>query len=129
MNNVKDKKIIAYKNERTKKIAYNLRKLIVRVVMAEWGRLGKEQENKPTLEYIEIGNERGDLYGALQASICECSSCRDTNDDMEYNATLKEWFCTQCAQEYRDYYHKEKEIYGDHYAKVHDDEDFYETFL
>ncbi|TKJ27387.1 MAG: hypothetical protein CEE42_03100 [Promethearchaeota archaeon Loki_b31] len=126
---MKDKKIIAYKNERTKKIAFNLRRLIVRAVMDEWMKLLREKKNKPMFECVRIENVRSDLYGALQASICECSSCRDTDDDMEYNAALREWYCTQCAQEYRDYYHKEKEIYGDHYGKVHDDEDFYESFL
>ncbi|MBA7687627.1 hypothetical protein ES703_96091 [subsurface metagenome] len=127
--NVKDKKIIAYKNEQVKNIAYNLRKLIVRAVMKEWSSLGEEQKNKSTLEYVRIENERSDLYGALVASICECSGCKDTNDDMVYNAFLKEWYCTQCAQEYREFYHEQKAIYGDRYNEYYEDEDFYESFL
>ena len=41
--NVKDKKIIVYKNEQVKKFAYNLRNLVSKVVMQEWSRLGEEQ--------------------------------------------------------------------------------------
>ena len=129
MINVKDKKIIAYKNERTKKIAYNLRKLIIRAVMDKWSRLSDEKKNKPQAERIRIENERSDLYGALQTSICKCASCRHSDKDMEYNAPIKEWYCTQCAQEYRDYYRKEKAFYGDLYEKAYDDEDFYQTFM
>jgi len=127
--NVKDKKIIAYRNEQTKKIAYNLRKLIVRAVMNEWMKLLREKKNKPMLECVKIENERSDLYGALQASLCICSGCKDTNDDMVYNASLKEWYCTQCAQEYREFYHEQKAIYGDRYNEYYEDEDFYESFL
>ncbi len=46
---MKDKKIIAYKSECSKKIAYNLRKLLTKVVMQEWSRLSDEQEGKSTL--------------------------------------------------------------------------------
>jgi len=127
---VKDKKIIAYKNERTKKIANNLRKLIVRAVMQEDRRLGDDKvKNKSQKERIRIENERSDLYGALQASLCICSGCRDASDDMVYNASLKEWYCTQCAQEYREFYHEQKAIYGDRYNEYYEDEDFYKSFF
>ena len=126
---VKDKRIISYKNERSKKIAFNLRSLIRKTVMQEWSRLGKEQKNKPTLDYVKIGDERSDLYLALQASICECPGCNQTDRDMVYNAPLKEWYCTLCAQEYRDFYHDNKAII-DQGGFVGDfDEDFHETFL
>jgi len=125
---VKDKRIISY-NERSKKIAFNLRSLIRKTVMQEWSRLGKEQKNKPTLDYVKIGDERSDLYLALQASICECPGCNQTDRDMVYNAPLKEWYCTLCAQEYRDFYHDNKAII-DQGGFVGDfDEDFHETFL
>ena len=127
--NVKDKKIISFKNEWSKEIAFNLRSLIIKVVMQEWSRLGKEQKNKPTLAYIKIENERSNLYLALQASICLCSGCNQAERDMVYNAPLKEWYCTQCAQEYRDFYHKNKAII-DQGGFVGDfDEYFHETFL
>jgi len=127
--NVKDKKIIAYKNERVKKFAYNLRSLIQEAVMVEWGRLGRNQKNKPALQYIKVENERSDLHRALQASICECPGCRHADRDMVYNAPLKHWFCTQCAQEYRDFYHKKKAII-DQGGFVGDfDEFFHSTFL
>ena len=129
MINVKDKKIIAYKKEQTKKIAFNLRKLLSKAVMQEWSRLGKEQKNKPTLAYIKIANKRSDLYLALQASICECPSCNQTDRDMVYNAPLKEWYCTLCAQEYRNFYHKNKAVI-DQGGFVGDfNEDFHRTFL
>ena len=129
MINVKDKKIIAYKNERIKKIAFNLRRLISKAVMQEWSRLGKEQKNKSSLEYIKIENERSYLYKALDASICRCSGCSQTDRDMVYNAPLREWYCTFCVQEYRDFYHKNKAII-DQGGFVGDfNEDFHETFL
>ena len=99
---MKDKKIFAYKNEQVRKIAFNLRSLIRKAVMQEWSRLGKEQKDKPTLEYIKVGDERSYLYRALKASICLCPGCHQTDKEMVYNAPLKHWFCTQCAQEYRD---------------------------
>jgi hypothetical protein len=127
--NVKDKKTIVYKNERSKKVAYKLRRLVSDAVMDEWSRLGEEQKNKPTLEYIKIENERSDLYRALKASICMCPGCNQTDGGMVYNAPLKHWFCTQCAQEYRDFYHKNKAII-DQGGFVGDfDEHFHSTFL
>jgi len=41
---MKDKKIISYRSDRIKKIAFNLRGLIRDVIMEEWSRLGREQE-------------------------------------------------------------------------------------
>ncbi len=70
MINVENKKLIAYKNERTKKIAFNLRKLIIKTAMEQWSQLGRSQQDKSTKEYIKIEDERGDLYRALDASIC-----------------------------------------------------------
>lgn len=127
---MKDKKIIAYKNERIKKIAFNLRALIREAVMDKLMKLHREKvKNKPALQYIKIENERSDLHRALQASICLCPGCRQTDRDMVYNAPLKHWFCTQCAQEYRDFYHKEKAII-DQGGFVGDfDEFFHSTFL
>lgn len=127
---MKDKKIIAYKNERIKKIAFILRALIREAVMDRWMKLHREKvKNKPALQYIKIENERSDLHRALQASICLCPGCRQTDRAMVYNAPLKHWFCTQCAQEYRDFYHKEKAII-DQGGFVGDfDEFFHSTFL
>lgn len=84
-------------------------------------------KNRSQAERIRIENERSDLYRALNASICECSSCNQTDRDVVYNAPLKEWYCTLCVQEYRDFYHKNKAIYGD--LSEDEDDDFYETFL
>lgn len=127
---MKDKKIIAYKKERTKKIAFNLRKLIIKVVMDEDRRLGKEKvKHKSQKERISIEDERNDLLRMLRASICECPCCHQAGRDMYYNASLKKWYCTQCVQEYRDYYRKQKAIHGDLYGKTYDDEGFYKTFL
>ena len=127
---MKDKKIIAYKKEQTKKIAFNLRKLLSKAVMKEWSRLGEEQvKNKSQAERIRIENKRSDLYIALHASICICPGCHQIARDMVYNAPLKEWYCTLCTQEYRDFYHKNKAII-DQGGFVGDfNEDFYETFF
>ena len=126
---MKDKKIISYKNERSRKIAFGLRSLIRKAVMQEWSRLGKVQKNKSTLEYIKIEDERNDLYLALQASICKCPGCNQTDRDMVYNASLEEWYCTLCVQEYRDFY-SENKIIIDQGGFVGDfDEDFHKTFL
>lgn len=130
MINVKDKKTIVYKNERIKKFAFNLRRLISEAVMDEWSRLGKEKvRNKSQAKRIAIENERSDLHRALKASICECSSCNQVDRDMVYNAPLKEWYCTLCVQRYRDFYHKKKAIL-DRGGFVGDyNEGFHETFL
>jgi hypothetical protein len=131
---VKDKKIIAYKSERIKRIAFNLRGLIRDVVMDEWSRLGKIQSNintmvrhmrvtpfsdfqkiwaikeKANVKYRSIENVRSDLYRALHNSLCICPGCNQTNRDMYYNAYAEGWYCTKCVQEYRNFYHKNKAI-------------------
>jgi len=127
---MKDKRIIAYKNERVKNIAFNLRILIKKAVMQDWiDLLHEKTKNKSQAERIRIENLRSDLYCALEASICECSSCNQTDRDMYYNAPLKEWYCTLCVQEYRAFYRKNKAII-DQGGFVGDfNEDFHEMFL
>ena len=124
---MRDKKIIAYKSECAKKIAYNFRKLLTKVVMQEWERLGdiKYEKIKAQQDRTELGNERSSLYRALDASICICPGCNQTGRDMVYNAYLEEWYCTACVQRYRDFYSKKKAILdkggfiGDFDAKFH----------
>lgn len=126
---MKDKKTIAYKNEQIRNIAFNLRKLIKNVVMNKWSQLGRNQRNQSTNEYIQIEDERSSLYLMLEASICECSSCYQVDRDMIYNATLKEWYCTTCVEEYRTFYRKNK-VFLEQGGFVEDfDESFHKTFL
>lgn len=142
---MRDKKIIAYKSDRVKKIAYNLRGLIRDVIMSEWGRLGREQEKirlgkiKVTslngrlvlkrTHYRDIEDERNDLYRALDNSLCICPGCLQSNRDMYYNAVAKGWYCTLCVQEYRDFYYKNKAIL-DQGGFVGDfSEEFHGTFI
>ncbi|MHA1104987.1 MAG: hypothetical protein ACTSPN_04605 [Promethearchaeota archaeon] len=122
---MKDKKVIAYKNELSKKIAYNLRKLLRKVVMEEFNRLTEEksEKGKSQMERIRLNDEQNDLYKALGASICECASCNQTDRDMMYNAYLEEWYYTYCVQEYRDYYHEERTLLDK------ENIEFYESFL
>ena len=142
---MKDKKIISYKSDRIKKIAFNLRGLIRDVIMEEWSRLGREQEKIPLgkikvaslngrlvlsrTPYRDIEDERNDLYSMLGNSLCICPGCNQTNKDMYYNATAESWFCTQCVKRYRNFYHKNKTIL-DQGGFVGDfDEHFHKTFL
>ncbi len=145
MDTVKDKKIIAYKNERVKKIAFNLRELIKRIAMVEWDRLSKKQRDiplgkikvtslngrqiLPRTPYRDIENKRSNLYKALNRSLCMCSGCHQTDKDMYYNAITQEWYCTLCVQGYREFYQENKTIL-DQGGFVGDfDEDFHKTFL
>ena len=123
MDTVKNKKIIAYKSEHIKKIAFNLRKLIKNRVMDEWGRLGEMQKTmyvgkikiktidaKLVLDrnqYRDIEDARSILYRTLENSICICPGCNQTSKDMYYNATTDGWYCTTCVQEYRNFYNRE----------------------
>lgn len=128
---MKDKRIIAYKSKQVKKIAFSFRELLKKVVMQEWNRLGdkKREKNNSQAERIRIDNERSSLYRALEASICECPGCNQTEREMVYNAPLKGWYCTTCVQEYREFYYKNKTIL-DQGGFVGDfDEDFHESFL
>lgn len=145
MVSVKDKKIVAYKNEHIKKIAFNLRALIKDRVMDEWDRLGRKQRTIPLgkirviskngklvldrNQYMNIENERSNLYRVLDNSICICPGCSQTERDMYYNATAESWFCTLCVQKYRDFYHKKKAIL-DQGGFVGDfNEEFHKSFL
>ena len=119
---MKDKKIISYKSEKIKRIAYNLRSLLTKAVMQEWSRLGDKRSQAGR---FRIENKRTDLYSTLHASICICSACNQIARDMVYNAPLREWYCTLCVQEYREYYQRERAIYGD----LAEDGDFFETFF
>ena len=128
---MKDKKIIAYKNECTKKIAFSLRELLTRVVMQEWSRLGeiKYEKSRTQPERTKIENISSDLYRALDASICICPGCHQIERDMMYNAYLEEWYCTLCVQKYREFYYKKKTIL-DKGGFVGDfDVKFHESFL
>lgn len=128
---MKDKKIIAYKKECTKKFAYNLRKLLTELVMREWSSLGeiKNEKEKSQSERTKIGNIRSDLYRALDASICICPGCNQIERDMMYNAYLEGWYCTLCVQKYHEFYHKKKAIL-DKGGFVGDfDVKFHESFL
>jgi len=128
---MKDKKTIAHKNKRIKKIAFNLRGLIRDIIMDEWGRLGDIQryKSKSQAERIAIETDRSNLLRALRNSICLCPGCNQTDRDMYYNAIAEGWFYTLFAQEYRDFYQKNKAIL-DQGGFVGDfDEDFHETFL
>lgn len=106
---MKDKKIIAYKNERIRNTAFNLRGVIRDVIMDEWSRLGVKQryKSKSQAEQIAIENERSNLLRALENSICLCPGCNQTDREMYYNATAEGWYCTLCVQGYRDFYIKE----------------------
>ena len=129
--NVKDRKIISYKRERVKNIAFNLRGLIRDVIMDEWSRLGDIQayKTKSQAERVAIDDDRSNLLRALRNSICLCPGCSQTDRDMVYNAPLKEWYCTLCVQKYRDFYRKKKAIL-DRGGFVGDfNEGFHETFL
>ena len=132
---MKDKKIIAYKNERIKRIAFNLRGLLRDATMKEWSRLGKIKHNiytmaknirvtpfsdfqaiydlreKASVKCRSIENERSELHTALDNSICICSDCNQIDKDMCYNAYQEGWYCTQCVQSYRYFYAKE-DLFG-----------------
>ena len=130
MNIVKDKKIVAYKNEQVKVYAFNLRKLIKKAVMQEWINLHHEKaNNKSQAERIRLKNVRSYLYMALEAFICECPGCNQSNRDMVYNASLEGWYCTLCTQEYRDFYYKKKPLLDKGVSVGDFDEYFYSTFL
>ena len=130
MNIVIDKKIIAFKTERVKGIATNLRNLIKKAVMQEWINLHREKtKNKSQTESIRIENIRNDLYKALESSICECPGCNQSDRDMVYNASLKGWYCTLCTQEYRDFYYKQKPFLNKGVSVGDFDEYFHSTFL
>ena len=128
---MKDKKTIAYKNDCTRKIAFNLRKLLTKAVMQDWVRLMdmKREKGKTQPERTKIENERSDLYRALQASICICPGCNQIKRDMMYNAYLEEWYCTCCVQNYRDFYYEKKAVL-DKGGSVGDfGVEFHESFL
>lgn len=139
---MKDKKIIAYKNEWVKRIAFNLRGLLRDATMKEWSRLSKIKHNiytmasnirvtpfsdfqaiydlreKASVKCRSIENEISELHTALDNSICICSDCNQIDKDMCYNAYQEGWYCTQCVQNYRYFYAKE-DLFG---KTVHKDE-------
>ena len=128
---MKDKKIIAYRNEQIKNVAFNLRELLRVASFEIWGHLGdkKKEKNKSQAERIAIENDRSNLLKALRNSICLCPGCHQTDRDMYYNAIAEGWYCTLCVQKYRDFYHKNKAIL-DLGGFVGDfNERFHETFL
>ncbi len=128
---MKDKKTIAYKNERMKKIAFNFRRLLTKAVMREWMRLSdvKDEKGKTQSERTKIENERSDLYRALDASICICPGCHQVKGDMMYNAYLEEWYCTSCVQEYRDFYYTKKPAIDKGWFVGDFDVEFHKSFL
>lgn len=126
---VRNEKIIAYKTEQVRGIAFNLRKFIKRVAMDRWSRLGSLTRNESAIECIKLENERSSLNQALEASICECPGCFQTDRDMYYNSFVQGWYCTKCVESYRSFYYKNKKIL-DQGGFVGDfDEEFHKSFL
>jgi len=130
---VKVKKVVAHKDERIRKIAYNLRSLLKNLVLDKDVALNEDWER----EYWEMGNkkkariiqsQKEELYNALDKSICRCPDCKRSDRDMVFNPAIQEWWCTQCYREMGEYYCKKKEIL-DKGGFVGDfNEKYYKTF-
>ncbi len=124
---MKKKKIIAYKDERIKKIAINLRKLLRDVVLDYDSRLGDlslkawKQQNKSKSQSIQ--EQREELLRALSKSICMCPTCRKSDRDMIFNPFVEKWWCAQCYQDMKDTYLNDKSFFEEE-----GEEEYYKTF-
>lgn len=124
---MRKKKIIAYRDERIKKIAVNLRKLLVNIVFDEDIRLGNihfrflKQRNKQEAQSIQ--EQRNELLRALEESICMCPGCRKSDKDMIFNPFVEKWWCAPCYQEMKDAYLNDKSFFEEE-----GEEEYYKTF-
>ena len=119
---MKKKKIISYRDDRIKKIARTLRLLIRDAVLDEDSRLGDLRSISKRSDY-KIQQQREQLLGELDKSICMCSRCRKSDRDMVFNPFLEEWWCTQCYQEMSDFYYKQPSFFNNEH-----EEEYYKTF-
>lgn len=125
---MRKKRIVAYREERIKKIAFNLRQLLRDVVIDYDSYLGGLNSNSWLQDDKEksylIQQQRGHLMSALRKSICMCPRCRKSDRDMIFNLGLKEWWCMQCYREMRDCYYEQKSLFSEE-----GEEEYYKTFV
>jgi len=145
---MKNKRIIAVKNPRLRKIRNEYRNLWSVAESAEWRRLNDEMEGLSfdedeniltiddmkrigTLErFRSLQENQSDLRRAFRRSICKCSSCGRADLDMYYNKPYNSWFCLDCVQKIINGYANiiTKKALGTYYCDD-DDGDFGESFL
>ncbi len=65
------------------------------------------EEKKEVLELCTFSSYLSEL---LRSSICVCGMCPATDKDMEYNPTLKRWYCLNCFKDLQSTYIREKPL-------------------
>ena len=124
---MKKKKIIAYRDERIKKVAVNLRMLIDKATMERESELRdlhtKAWKQHSRSKSRSIQQQREQLLGALSESICMCPRCKKSDRDMIFNPFLEEWWCAQCYQDMKNSYYEDKSLFSEE-----GEEEYYKTF-
>ena len=124
---MKKKKIIAYRDERIKKVAFNLRQLVRKATMERDSELGdlhrKAWKQKNRNKSKSIQQQIYNLLEELDKSICMCPRCRKSDRDMIFNPLLEEWWCAQCYQDMRNSYYEDKPLFSEE-----GEEEYYKTF-
>lgn len=125
---MKKKRTIIIKNPKLRKIRDNFRSLWIEWGQKMWFELNEEykeihyDKNKRPRHPNDYSNEERQLVGHIKSkmreidnyvdnSICKCIVCGKGDRDMTYNPIDKEWYCTKCYQENKEFYKDTKESF------------------
>ena len=102
---MKKNRRVIIKNEKLKKIRYNLRKILILSTYDQieiyrnfsylyWDAHNLTDDEEK--ESLSLEARKRNLRNALDDSICLCSLCGKDNRDMVYIKSHKIWYCTKC---------------------------------
>lgn len=104
----KEKRLIALKDPRLRKIRTELRNLLRQAFEDHSSRLHKQIERiraDSSLKYedrkgkiLQIYQEKQELKRAFLHSVAGCGLCGKTELDLIYNPILNKWFCEGCYE-------------------------------
>ena len=67
----------------------------------DWSNITLEEEN----EFAHLQATKTNLFNLLSKSICECPLCTQTDKDMVYIDLYETWYCVECQEKDRVWYH------------------------
>lgn len=110
---MRDKRVIAIKSPKLRKIRNGLRMVFLKAVSAKWNELFDEMDKLSRYEdgtpksvkkmtsieekrFRELQEEQSSLRSLAGRSICKCVTCGSPDRDMVYNKAYDAWYCTSC---------------------------------
>jgi len=79
--------------------------------------------------FRELQNSENDNRRIVEASICQCATCRQIDKDMVFNPSYNMWFCVDCYAQTREFYKRIKQERKERGVSREDYDDFDEDYF